>query len=133
MKVASFIIATLFIPPYPTNLVITTSPWVIGVRFRPPPLTMNSYNVACSLGRVAPLSPSGCPFLIDARRLLRIDTTPPMFSPLFRSTTPTDGPARGATQGQRHEAYHTCTREGSEIKWRRRPKCGIWGGETVDV
>ena len=25
-----------------------------------------------------------------------------MFSPLFRSTTPTDGPARGATQGQRH-------------------------------
>lgn len=50
MKVASFIIATLFIPPYPTNLVITTSPWVIGVRFRPPPLTMNSYNVACSLG-----------------------------------------------------------------------------------
>ena len=61
MKVASFIIATLFIPPYPTNLVITTSPWVIGVRFRPPPLTMNSYNVACSLGRVAPLSPSGCP------------------------------------------------------------------------
>ena len=60
MKVASFIIATLFIPPYPTNLVITTSPWVIGVRFRPPPLTMDSYNVACSLGRVAPLSPSGC-------------------------------------------------------------------------
>ena len=104
MKVASFIIATLFIPPYPTNLVITTSPWVIGVRFRPPPLTMNSYNVACSLGRVAPLSPSGCHSRppIDARRLLRIDTTPPMFSPLFRSTTPTDGPARGATQGQRH-------------------------------
>ena len=73
MKVASFIIATLFIPPYPTNLVITTSPWVIGVRFRPPPLTMNSYNVACSLGRVAPLSPSGCHSVpIDAHRLLRI-------------------------------------------------------------
>ena len=35
MKVASFIIATLFIPPYPTNLVITTSPRVIEVRFRP--------------------------------------------------------------------------------------------------
>jgi hypothetical protein len=46
MKVASFIIATLFIPPYPTNLVITTSPWVIGVRFRPPPLIM---TVTCSL------------------------------------------------------------------------------------
>ena len=40
MKVASFIIATLFIPPYPTNLVITTSPRVIEVRFRPPPLIM---------------------------------------------------------------------------------------------
>ena len=61
MKVASFIIATLFIPPYPTNLVITTSPRDIRVRFHPPPLIMNdSYNVACSLGRVAPLSPSGC-------------------------------------------------------------------------
>ena len=33
MKVASFITATLFIPPYPTNLVITTSPRDIGVRF----------------------------------------------------------------------------------------------------
>ena len=40
MKVASFITATLFIPPYPTNLVITTSPRVIGVRFHPPPLTI---------------------------------------------------------------------------------------------
>ena len=40
MKVASFIIATLFIPPYPTNLVITTSPRVIGVRFLPPRLIM---------------------------------------------------------------------------------------------
>ena len=41
MKVASFITATLFIPPYPTNLVITTSPRDIGVRFRPPPLIGN--------------------------------------------------------------------------------------------
>ena len=40
MKVASFITATLFIPPYPTNLVITTSPRVIGVRFRPLHLIM---------------------------------------------------------------------------------------------
>ena len=53
MKVASFIIATLFIPPYPTNLVITTSPWVIGVRFRPPPLIM---TVTCSLFVVVGLS-----------------------------------------------------------------------------
>ena len=52
MKVASFIIATLFIPPHPTNLVITTSPRDIGVRFLPPPLCFDydSYNVACSLG-----------------------------------------------------------------------------------
>ena len=70
MKVASFIIATLFIPPYPTNLVITTSPRVIGVRFRPPPLTMDSYNVACSLGRVAPASPFSRPSLT---RLMRTD------------------------------------------------------------
>ena len=40
MKVASFITATLFIPPYPTNLVITTSPRDIGVRFRPLHLIM---------------------------------------------------------------------------------------------
>ena len=70
MKVASFIIATLFIPPYPTNPVITTSPWDIRVRFRPPPLTMDSYNVACSLGRVAPLSPFSRPSLT---RLMRTD------------------------------------------------------------
>ena len=36
MKVASFIIATLFIPLYPTNLVITTSPRAIEARFHPP-------------------------------------------------------------------------------------------------
>jgi hypothetical protein len=40
MKVASFIIATLFIPPYLTNPVITTSPRDIRVRFHPPPLIM---------------------------------------------------------------------------------------------
>ena len=40
MKVASFITATLFIPSYPTKLVIITSPRTIEVRFRPPPLIM---------------------------------------------------------------------------------------------
>ena len=99
MKVASFIIATLFISPYPTNPVITTSPWDIRVRFRPPPLTMDSYNVACSLGCSGLRVAAGCPVLapIDAR--LRI-LSPLRCSPLLPwRTAPTDGWARPSERG----------------------------------
>ena len=71
MKVASFIIATLFIPPHPTNLVITTSPRDIGVRFHPPPLIMtDSYNVACSLGWPGLRVAAGRPFALVFSRLM---------------------------------------------------------------
>ena len=68
MKVASFIIATLFIPHYPTNLVITTSPRDIGVRFHPPPLIMTVINGG-SLGVLRAVLPStGASTSVSTRR-----------------------------------------------------------------
>ena len=109
MKVASFIIATLLIPFYPTNLVITTRPRTIEVRFRPPPVITYIQLRPCSLalGLVpSPLvvagSPRACASAFLPPIAKKIDTTPLIFFPLFQRTTPTDGPSGGATQGQQH-------------------------------